>query len=92
MSGLCKFSNILGKPNEGIHKIRIFNIAVIDVILTFLIALILYYVINKYFSKNISFWVYFAILIVVGIILHRLFCVQTTIDKLLFGYNVTPKY
>lgn len=75
----CKYSNIFGEPSKGIHSIRLFNIAIVDVIFTILIA----YPISKYLSMD--YIVILILLFVCGIILHRLFCVKTTIDKLLFG-------
>ena len=75
---LCKYKDILGKPKEGLHKYRFFGVAVVDVILTIIVALII-----SYFFK-VSFWITLIILFVLGIILHRLFCVRTTIDKALF--------
>ena len=80
MLGLCRFKNMFGKVGKGIHSFRIFNIAVVDVLLT---------IIGAFF---ISLWLpeynYFLILIllfILGIILHRMFCVKTPIDKFLFG-------
>lgn len=75
---LCNFSDIFGKPNEGPHSIRLFGVAIIDVIFTIFGALILWYL----FGRSVVFW--FIILFVLGIIMHRIFCVRTTIDKLLF--------
>ena len=37
---LCKYANALGEPDKGVHSIRIFNIAVVDVLLTIILALI----------------------------------------------------
>ena len=76
---LCKFKDILGQPGKGIHSFRIFNIAVFDVILVLLFSWIL--------SRFVNFrMIYIAIIVFfVGIIAHRIFCVRTTIDKLLFG-------
>jgi len=74
---LCKYKNILGEPGKGIHSFRIFNIAVVDVLLTFVLA----FVINLFIKTN-----YFIVLIFcfcLGIILHKLNCVDTTIGKLL---------
>ena len=76
---LCQYSQIAGIPGQGVHSYRIFNIAVFDVIGTIIGALILYFLYNK-----ISFWCYLLALFVLSIILHRLFCVRTTIDKILF--------
>lgn len=75
---LCKYKDALGKPNEGIHSYRIFNIAIADVIMTFIGAFIISYFYNISFIRTSFF------LFILGIILHRIFCVQTTIDKLLF--------
>lgn len=75
---LCKYKDALGKPGVGIHSYRIFNIAIADVIMTFIGAFIISY------SLNISFVWTCIFLFILGIILHRIFCVKTTIDKLLF--------
>lgn len=75
----CKYKDIFGKPSEGIHSIKIFNISVIDVLLTIFLA----YIIQS-FVPSFSFIFILIILFVFGIFVHRLFCVRTTIDKLLF--------
>lgn len=78
MVGLCKYKDFFGKPNTGSHRYRIFNIAIIDVVFT-IIAAYLIFIYTKY-----NFYYILAALFVAGIIAHRLFCVRTTIDKLLF--------
>jgi hypothetical protein len=81
MSSLCpfiKYTNAFGEPNKGIHSYRLFGIAIADVIMTILAA----YLISYFF--NISFTYTAIILFGLGIILHRLFCVRTTADKILF--------
>ncbi len=75
---LCKYKDIIGKPNTGIHSYRIFNIAYIDVLVTLLGA----YVISLYVSY--TFTTVAIVVFIVGIIAHRLFCVRTTVDKTLF--------
>jgi len=77
MDSLCKYKDIFGKPNTGNHKYRIFDIAIIDVISTILLAYII-----SFYTKN--FPLTLGILFIIGIIFHRLFCVRTTIDKILF--------
>ncbi len=74
-----KYSEIFGKVNEGIHSYRIFNIAIIDVISTIIGAL----VISIIFKINFGLILIFLFLL--GIVLHRLFCVNTTINKMIFG-------
>jgi hypothetical protein len=78
---LCKYKNIFGKPNTGAHSYRFMNIAIVDVISTILLAFII-----SYYTKY-SFLYVSIILFILGIFLHRLFCVRTTIDKLLFQNN-----
>lgn len=82
---LCRYKNLLGKPNQGIHSLRIGKniigkngIAVFDIFLTIFLALI----ISKLF--NTSFLMALVYSISLGILLHRLFCVETTIDQMLF--------
>lgn len=76
---LCKYKDALGKPNKGIHKYRIFNIAIVDVIMTIIGAWIISWIFN------FSFWITLLILFLLGIILHRIFCVKTTVDNILFS-------
>ena len=77
----CKYKDALGKPKEGVHKYRIMNIAIVDVLATILLAkTIQYYIVP---DKNI--WLILILCFILGIILHRIFCVKTTIDRLLFG-------
>ena len=75
----CKYKDILGSPGLGLHKYRIHNIAIVDVILTIIVA----YFLSNYFNSN--FLTTLFLLFILGIILHRLFCVKTTVDKFLFG-------
>ena len=76
-----KFSEIFGRPNEGAHSYRFMNLAIVDVLGTIIGA----FVIAKVF--NLNFFLTLLILFILGIILHRLFCVNTTINKLIFGYK-----
>lgn len=76
---LCQYKDLLGKIDEGIHSYRIFNIAIVDVLLTILGA----YIINLFIPKT-NYYYILTLLFLFGIILHRIFCVRTTIDKLLF--------
>lgn len=76
----CQYRDILGKVGEGPHSLRIFDIAIVDVILTIIGA----YVINLFVFPNCKYLLVLLVLFLLGIILHRIFCVRTTIDKLLF--------
>ena len=76
--GLCKHKNILGKPNEGLHSYRIMDIAIFDVLATIALS----YFISKRFKKPFKYTL--LCLFIIGIIAHKLFCVTTTLDKVIF--------
>ena len=77
---LCEYSKIFGEVGKGSHSYRIFDIAYIDVIMTLIGA----YLFQLFIFTNTSYYIIAAGLFILGIIFHRLFCVRTTIDKLLF--------
>jgi hypothetical protein len=77
----CPYKDLFGKVGEGAHSYRIFNIAIVDVTLTVLAA----YLFHRFVFPKSMFWVVLLALFLAGILLHHLFCVQTTIDKFLFG-------
>jgi hypothetical protein len=74
----CKYKDSLGIPNKGVHSYRFLNVAIVDVIMTIIFAFLI-----SYFYKT-SFIITTITLFILGILLHRLFCVRTTIDKLIF--------
>jgi hypothetical protein len=76
---LCKYKSILGKEKTGFHKTRFFGVALWDTVGTVVIAIILSVI------CKISFAWTLVSLVVLGIFLHRLFCVNTTINKIIFG-------
>ena len=76
---LCKYKNIFGKVGQGVHSIRLFDVAVIDVLLTIIVSIVINYLYPKYRLIYIL-----GSLFIMGMILHRIFCVRTTVDKLLF--------
>lgn len=85
MGGLCKYKAYLNNrffepERTGRHSIRLFDIAVFDVAVTALFA----YIIAWYYE--ISFIVVLVVFMILGIIVHRLFCVNTTLNVAIFGY------
>jgi hypothetical protein len=75
---LCTYSKSLGEVGKGIHSYRIFDIAYIDVLATILGAYILSFLLKTPFVYTL------IVLFILGIVLHRLFCVRTAIDKLIY--------
>jgi hypothetical protein len=74
---LCKYKNILGNVDDK-SGFRILGIRAMDIIITIVIG----FGISKFYKLDLK--KVLIILFLLGIILHRLFCVRTTIDKLLF--------
>lgn len=82
---MCKYKDIFGAPNTGVHKYRLFDIAIVDTVLTIIGG----YMLHRY--TNISLVKVLAFLFILGVLMHRIFCVRTTIDKWVFiekGSNV----
>lgn len=77
---LCKYRHIFGKEGEGAHSYRIMNIAIVDLAATIIAAFLIAKVIKQ------PFWLVLLILLIMGVIMHRMFCVNTTVNKYLFGY------
>jgi hypothetical protein len=75
---LCRYKDIFGRPREGAHAYRIYNIAIVDVAATIIVA----FIISHAFA--LSFWKSLVGLFLIGIISHRAFCVRTTVDKWVF--------
>jgi hypothetical protein len=74
----CKYKDALGKPGTGFHSFRIGGIAVGDTLVVFLLCIIISFIF-KY-----SLLITTIAIFLLGIIVHRFFCVRTTVDKLLF--------
>jgi len=80
---LCRYKDIFGKPNTGLHSYRLFGIAIIDVIFTILFAYILNVVLKEIFDVNLKVLHVILALFVIGEIMHILFCVSTPITRLI---------
>ena len=73
----CKYSGIFGEPHTGPHKYRFAGLAVVDVLLTVLGAVIITA------ASGMPFYVTFLGLLLLGTALHLYFCVDTTLTLLL---------
>lgn len=87
---LCKYKNLFGELNTGVHSYRVFDLAIFDILSTVIFGFVFHQIViirllnirKNYFT---SFFIVLLVLFVSGIILHRLFCVRTTVDKWLFS-------
>jgi hypothetical protein len=77
----CKYKNIFGEPGKGTHASRLFGLAVVDVVLTLIAAVI----IALYFDAAI--WKSIVGCFISGVVAHKLFCVDTALNKALFLTN-----
>ena len=76
---LCEYKEAFGKPNEGIHKYRLFDIAIVDTIIVVIFGIIISMCIG------VPAYIILIVLFFTGILAHRLFCVNTALNKKLFG-------
>lgn len=74
----CPYKNLFGKLGTGIHSYRIYNIAYLDIMVTVIGAFILSRILRTPFLYTL------IVFFIIGIIIHRLLCVRTTVDKFLF--------
>jgi Kef-type K+ transport system membrane component KefB len=86
MFGLCEseLKNVLDKNlgivNTGIHSYRIFDIAYMDVIIVLVAAILIAWAMNWSYIKTI------VGIFILGIVVHKVLCVGTSVDKALFTY------
>ena len=76
---LCKYKDIIGKPGEGAHAYRFLGISIVDVLTVLLAAFLISWI------YKISLFYTIIPLFFSGIIVHRMFCVHTAMDRLLFA-------
>uniref|UniRef100_A0A6C0HY24 Uncharacterized protein n=1 Tax=viral metagenome TaxID=1070528 RepID=A0A6C0HY24_9ZZZZ len=77
-SYFSQYKDIIGKPGEGAHSYRLFDISIVDVAVVLLAG----FAISYYWGFEL--WKVLAILFISGIFFHRLFCVRSRIDRWLF--------
>ena len=80
MFGLCKYRNIFGKPGKGLHRFRIFGLAAVDIALTFVLA----WLVHMLALVQYSYWQVLLGCFALGMVMHRIFCGKTPIDRFLF--------
>lgn len=76
---LCEYKEIFGKPNEGFHEKRIFGLALWDVLGTIMIIIFIS------MASDINIAVVSVGIIIFTIFIHKLFCVDTALNKKIFS-------
>lgn len=74
---LCPYKDSLGIPEKGFHT-HFMGIAILDVIATIVLIETIVFLFRT--PRILTFLSVFL----TGIVLHRIFCVRTTLDKYLF--------
>ena len=77
----CKYRHIFGIEGQGAHSYRIFNISIVDFVGTIILGIIL----SKITNANI--YLSIIIMFLLAILLHKLFCVKSTVNVLLDNIN-----
>ena len=83
----CKYANSLGIPEKGVHKTRLGGVAIIDLILTFILATGLSYIPG---SPPLTIWI--IILLLFSMALHALFCTKSSVNHWLYNNYKTLIY
>ena len=73
----CKYKNLFGPPETGVHKYRFFGFALFDLCVTLFLAFLIGMV------WKIDIGIIFTLLWISSILVHYLFCVETKTMKLL---------
>ena len=74
----CKYAALAGIPGQGVHSRRIAGVAAFDLGLTLILA----YAVHRLFA--IGYGKALLLSLLLGVVAHRLFCVRTAVDRLLF--------
>jgi len=82
--GLCKYSGVLGEPGKGVHRFRVGGLAVVDLLLTGALSVGLSRTVLGRKSL-VGVLIAFIILMIVAIVVHEAFCVNTQLNAWIFG-------
>jgi hypothetical protein len=74
---LCPYKDKLGVPGQGFHR-HYFGVAILDIVGSILLSEVIVYLFHT------PRWITLFSVLLTGVVMHRLFCVRTTVDKYLF--------
>ena len=84
---LCQYKNLFGEPRTGIHSLRIpiIDVGFYDVLFTIFLGIFIAIISIFLFKTNVKNTLIYSQIFVflLGIIVHRIFCVRTRIDMLI---------
>lgn len=76
---LCPYRHMFGEERKGFHSLRLFDVAFGDVVLTLLLSFLISYALKTNITTTT------IIVFVLGVIFHRIFCVNSKINMMIFG-------
>lgn len=68
----------MSTPGKGIHSLRVFDFAIVDILGTLLAA----FLIARWTGAPV--WKVAVVLFIIGVIVHRALGIRTRVDKMLF--------
>ena len=74
---LCPYKNLFGEPRQGIHSFRFMDFAIFDILITMGGAFLIHYYTQIHFI-----WCLLG-LFLLGIFVHYIFCVDTTLNRMI---------
>jgi len=80
MFGLEKYKDLFGRAgsNTGLRKYRVLGISILDLGVVMLLCIPISWMLGY------SYWITLVVLLILGIIVHRMFGARTAVDKFLF--------
>jgi hypothetical protein len=80
MFGLEKYKDAFGHAGfkTGFRKYRILGVSIFDLVVVMVLCIFL-----AWFT-GYSYWLTLAVILILGVLVHRAFGVRTTVDKFLF--------
>jgi hypothetical protein len=77
---LCKYSKLFGDAGstKGLRKYRVFGIALWDVSVTIVCALLFAWIFRLPYLQTV------VAVFILGVFVHRALCVRTTVEKMIF--------
>jgi len=71
----CDAKDVLGEPGKGVHSYRFYGIAIVDYVMTIVLAIVTTMITGVPLTITTIGW------FMLSIVLHILFCVDTTTRK-----------
>jgi hypothetical protein len=81
--GLCKYKDMFGAPDTGLHKYRFCGVAIVDVVMTLVGGWLIWRFVTR---GRFSLGATTATLFVLGFALHAAFCVPTAFNEWVYSW------